>query len=99
MPRYTVIDREGYLERAAILLDAAEADGTLAKMGAGWCHQQAAAEISRLPFSVAATAMANGDPEPARELCRREQAIHGRAWAVELWRTIEEAVAEARSLV
>jgi hypothetical protein len=98
MPLYSVIDREAYHERCAILLDAAEADGTLETMGHIWCYQQAGAEISRIPFSVAATAMANGDPEPAKQLCRREQERHGRQWAVELWKEIERVVAEAHEL-
>lgn len=98
MPRYTVIDREAYHERAAILEDAAEADGTLETMGHGWCYQRAAAEIGKLPFSVAATAAANGDWEPAKALCRGERAKNGQQMAMELWRAIQEAVADAHAL-
>lgn len=98
MPGYSVIDREAFHERAAILEEAAIADGTVETMGHGWCYQQASAEISRLPFSVVATAMANGDPEPAKALCRRELAKNGKELAMDLWRAIEEAVKEAHAL-
>lgn len=98
MPRYNCIDRDAFHERAAILEEAAIADGTLETMGYSWCSQQAAAEISRLPFSVVATAMANGDPKPAKALCRGELAKNGKAMAMDLWTAIKEAVDEAHAL-
>jgi hypothetical protein len=91
----TAIDRDAYLERYALLYEAAEADGCVDNHTLTRIAQQANAEASELPFSRAATALANGNQEPAKELCRREMAIHGRAWAVELWHALQEAAAEA----
>lgn len=77
---------------------AAESDGSLEVHGQMWPYQQANAEVSRLPFSRAATAAANGDWIPARLLCAREHDRHGLNWALGLWEAIGDAVEDARRL-
>lgn len=94
----TVIDRYAYHERYAIMYEAARTEGPVDNQALTRIAQQANASAAALPFSVAATAMANRDLEPAKELCRREQEKHGREWALELWAEMERAVAEAREL-
>ena len=84
MPARVVIDREAFDERVAIMT----ADG----IDTTWAAQQASLAAYNTPFALAATALANGDDDPARELCRREAKIHGRQWAMELRDAIREAV-------
>lgn len=98
MARYTAIDSYAYHERAAIMTLAAESDGTLEAQGQMWSYQQANAEIGRLPYSIAATAAANGDWIPARLLCAREHDLHGLDCALELWDAIANEVEDARSM-
>lgn len=98
MPARVVIDREAYHERYAILHEAAEAEGRLSAETLISISQQANREAGALPFSLAATALANGDDKPARELCRGEARQHGQAWAEELRQALKEAVADAKSL-
>lgn len=87
MPARVVIDRYAYHERKAIMEEAG-VDPIQAT-------QAATMEGYNTGFALAATALANGDQEPAKELCRREMRIHGRQWALELWQAIKEAVAES----
>ena len=87
MPTRVVIDREAFAEKRACLLE----DGVDQTTAA----QQAAYVGYNTAFALAATALANGDQEPAKELCRREMAKFGRPWAIELWEAIQEAVAES----
>jgi hypothetical protein len=77
---------------------AAQADGAPLVHGGMGPYQQANACASQLPFSKAATATANGDWTPARELCAREHDVHGIEWALELWDEINEAIEDARGL-
>lgn len=98
MPRHTVIDRYAFGERAAIMELAAEAEDTLRIHGGMWPFQQANASASRLPFSRAATAAANGDWMLARLLCAQEHDRHGLDWALELWQEIGAAVDDAHAL-
>lgn len=93
--RAVVIDKEAYWERYALLYEAAESEDRLSAEALIQISQQANREAGALPFSLAATALANGDDGPAKELCRREMRIHGRQWALELWQAIKEAVAES----
>ena len=86
MPR-VVLDREAYDERYAIMLEAGEHD-SVAILGASNCAHNT-------PFARAATALANGDLEPAKEMCRREAERHGRERGVELMRALQEAVRES----
>jgi hypothetical protein len=96
MPRHVAIDKYAYHERAALLEEAAEADGI--PIDSMQVHRQAAGMADKLPFSVAATAAANGNWEPAKDLCRAERAKRGQANAMVLWEAIQEAVAEAHAL-
>jgi hypothetical protein len=83
-----VIDIEAYSERLAILV----ADNVELSLAMGW-----AADVGyATPFAKAATALANGDSGPAKDLCRREARLHGREWAERLRDAIKEAVAEAK---
>lgn len=82
-----VLDKYAFAERKAIM----EESGCDPIEAA----QVAAVEGYNTGFALAATALANGDPGPAKELCRREMQRHGRAWALELWAAIQEAVSEA----
>ena len=92
MPARVVIDRDCFLERQAILLEAAEAEGRLSAEVLIEIAQQASLCAYNTGFALAATALANGDEGPARELCRREAKLHGRQWALELRDAIKEAV-------
>lgn len=87
-----VVDTEAREERYAILLEACTAERKPRDADLTRIAEQADREAAALPFSIAATAIANGDPKPAKELCRREQAKHGRQWAVDLWQEIKRAV-------
>lgn len=98
MPARVVICRDSYDERFSILEEALIAEGRMSNATLTEIAQQANREASALPFSVVATALANGDDKPARELCRREARLHGREWAERLRDAIKEAVEDARSL-
>ena len=87
MPARVVIDRDAYAEKRACLLE----DGVDQTTAA----QQAAYVGYNTPFALAATALANGDQEPAKELCRREMGKHGRDHALQLMRAIQEAVKDS----
>lgn len=87
MPARVVLDRDAYHEKFACLLE----DGVDMTIAMQW----ASVVGYNTPFSLVATAMLNGDAGPAKEMCRREQSVHGRAWAVELWKAIEDAVKES----
>lgn len=81
-----VIDRDAFAEKKACL----EADGVDPIQASQWASMVA----YNTGFALAATALANGDDKPAKELCRREMRIHGKPWALELWNSIQEAVNE-----
>lgn len=87
MPARVVIDREAFHERKAIMEEAG-VDPIQAA-------QAASVEAYNTGFALAATALANGDDGPAKELCRREARAHGREWAERLRDAIKEAVAES----
>lgn len=86
MPR-VILDREAYEERESIMLEAGEHD-SVAILGASNCGHCT-------PFARAATSLANGDPAPAQDMCRREAERHGREWGRELMRAMQEAVRES----
>ncbi len=86
MPARVVIDRDAFAERYAIL--------AVEGMDETQAMQLASLSGYNTAFSLAATAAANGDWEPAKELCRRERSVHGQDWAMELWREIERVVKE-----
>lgn len=85
-----VIDRDAFAEKKACL----EADGVDPIQASQWASMVA----YNTGFALAATALANGDDKPARELCRREAQKHGREWAEGLRQALKEAVAEANAL-
>ncbi len=82
-----ILDKEAFWERKAIM----EESGVDPIQAA----QAATVEGYNTAFALAATALANGDDRPAKELCRREMAAHGKQWALELWAAIREAVDES----
>jgi hypothetical protein len=86
MPR-VILDRDEFEERIAIQV----ADG----VDLTFAIQVAGLSASMTRFSRAATALANGDLGPAKEMCRREAERHGRARGVELMRALQEAVRES----
>ena len=77
---------------------AAQVDGTLERHDSMWVYRQAGDCARELPFSIVATAAANGDWIPARLLCAREQDLHGLDWALDLWDAICEAVDEEHAM-
>ena len=87
-----MIEREAYVERRAIM----EIDGKVPPLEAS---RDASAYAYQTTLSKAATAMANGDPEPAREWVTKIAARWGQSVADELVEEIDlniELALEAR---
>ncbi len=84
------MDTEAYHEKLACLFE----DGVDMNVAMGW-----AADVGyATPFARVCTAMANGDPEPAKAMCRREMERHCKEWALELWREIERVAGAVDSM-